>query len=99
MFILHHQATVQKLLQQSFQDEKTKGCFTSGIDIHVVYPVKVLTNSIMFVVAVNNDALQVMAEMLRTFVAEAAARAGQQAKVIYLFNHVQYIGISFKYRA
>lgn len=83
MFILHHQATVQKLLQQSFQDEKTKGCFTSGIDIHVVYPVKV-TNSILFVVAVNNDALQVMAEMLRTFVAEAAARAGQQAKVIYL---------------
>ncbi|XP_020899418.1 centromere protein X [Exaiptasia diaphana] len=29
---------------------------------------------------VNNDGITVMVEMLRTFVAEAAARAGQQAK-------------------
>lgn len=36
----------------------------------------------MFVLyLVNNDALLAMTEMLRTFVAEAAARAGQQAKV------------------
>ncbi|XP_031554179.1 centromere protein X-like [Actinia tenebrosa] len=29
---------------------------------------------------VNGDALKLMSEMLRTFVAEAAARAGKQAK-------------------
>lgn len=42
---------------------------------------RILNQLAIVVLTVNSDALQVVAEMLRTFVAESAARAGQQAQV------------------